>query len=114
MYSSKVEMELFANTEQIGTHEIWRGRNLLRKSPVITVNGQMRSAKYVSWEINNYRRVPTGYYIRSGCEFKTCINPDHLELVRKEEGENVEESREEDRNQQLSAMQSIGSQLGAS
>jgi hypothetical protein len=110
MYSSAVETELFSNIEQIGTHEIWRGRCLLRINPVIMVGKDMRATSYVYWEINEGKRIPAGHYLRRTCEFKTCVNPEHRELIKK----NAEESREEDRSQQLSTMQSIRSQLGAS
>jgi len=53
----------------------------------IDVEGKMRGAHVVSWELHNGRKVKNGYIIHHKCKHgnKKCVNPMHLQEMTKAE-----------------------------
>lgn len=42
---------------------------------------QLPMARNIAWEMENGKRIPTGYWLRHDCETRQCIRPDHAVLV---------------------------------
>lgn len=62
-----------------GCH-VWMGSSVKGGYGTFSVNGKMRMAHRVAWELSG-RTIPDGLDLEHKCRVRCCVNPDHLEPV---------------------------------
>lgn len=49
----------------------------------IKIKTTSKNVSTVAWEINHGEFIPEGFRVKAICENKLCVNPSHLELMRR-------------------------------
>jgi hypothetical protein len=73
-----------AKTDRSGDCHIWTGATDLNGYGKLNVGGETRGAHRLAYEWD-HGDIPDGRMIDHTCNNKSCVNPDHLRLVTREE-----------------------------
>lgn len=68
-----------AKVDVMGEHDVWTGSTDSGGSGQVRIDGKLRTAAQVSWELAN-GEIPAGHRVYSCPDVKLCIRPDHLRL----------------------------------
>ena len=75
-----IESAVFeARIDRTGEHHLWRGATSGRGHGQVRVDGRLRTAAQVAWELAN-GPIPSGHRVRSCPEVPLCVRADHLSL----------------------------------
>ncbi len=69
-----------AKVDRSGKHHLWIGSRTMAGGGQIRVDGRLRTASQVAWELE-HGDIPPGGRIRSCPDEKLCVRVDHLELT---------------------------------
>ena len=72
---------LLARTVQSGDCLLWQGATLRSGYGVARYMGKQTTAHRISLSLHTGQAIPTGMEVDHTCGNRTCINPEHLQLV---------------------------------
>mgnify|MGYP003644927936 FL=1 len=69
----------WAKVQKVQDDECWHWIGARRDVGygALKINGRVRDAHRVSWELH-YGEIPPGLYVMHTCDIRSCVNPKHL------------------------------------